>query len=93
MMLLQMLDVEEKVPLWGRSQQKTAFSKCVIEEILLLVWDHPWTPASESIENFVLKLELFKKASVTDEQKQVFSLLADMALEVLRDLERLESLP
>ena len=40
--------------------EEFAFSRCAIEEILQLIWDHPWTLASDIIEDFVLKMEFYK---------------------------------
>ena len=93
MALMRMLDVYEDVPRldWPRCEaEEIAFSRCAIEEILQLVWDHPWTLASDIIEDFALRMELYKNLSVTDEQKQIFSVLADTAWEVLQKIEPIE---
>jgi len=93
MALMKMLDMYEDTPRLDFPQhelEEIAFSRCAIEEILQLVWDHPWTLASDTIEDFALKMELYKDSSVTDEQKRVFSVLAETAWEILQEIEPLE---
>lgn len=91
--LTQMLDCYENIPYldWPQHElEEFAFSRCAIEEILQLIWDHPWTLASDIIEDFALKMELYKGSSVTDEQKRVFSVLAETSWEILQEIEPLE---
>ena len=94
MFLMRMLDAYENIPRpWELAQheaEEIAFSRCAVEEILQLVWDHPWTLASDTVEDFALKMELYKGSSVTDEQKRVFSVLAETAWEILQEIEPLE---
>ena len=93
MALMKMLDMYEDTPRLDFPQhelEEIAFSRCAIEEILQLVWDHPWTLTSDTIEDFALKMELYKDSSVTDEQKRVFSVLAETAWEILQEIEPLE---
>lgn len=88
--LMRMLDFYEDVPRldWPQHEaEEIAFSRCAIEEILQLVWDHPWTPASETIENFAEEMEIYRDSSVTDEQRRIFSVMAETALEVLQEIE------
>lgn len=90
MALMRILDIHEDAPRLDWSQhelEEVAFSRCAIEEILQLVWDHPWTLASDTIEDFALKMELYKDLSVTDEQRRIFSVMAETALEVLQEIE------
>lgn len=91
--LNRMLEVYEDAPYFDWPQheiEEVAFSRCAIEEILQLVWDHPWTLASDTIENFALTMELYKHSSVTDEQRRIFSVLAETACEILQEIEPLE---
>ena len=91
--LTQMLDCYENIPYldWPQHElEEFAFSRCAIEEILQLIWDHPWTLASDIIEDFVLKMEFYKKSSVTDDQERIFSVSEETALEVLQEIESLE---
>lgn len=91
--LTQMLDCYENIPYldWPQHElEEFAFSRCAIEEVLQLVWDHPWTLASDTIEDFALKMELYKDSSVTDDQKRIFSVLAETAWGVLQEIEPLE---
>lgn len=93
MFLTRMLDCYENIPYldWPQHElEEFAFSRCAIEEILQLIWDHPWTLASDIIEDFALKMELYKGSSVTDEQKRVFSVLAETSWEILQEIEPLE---
>lgn len=93
MALMRMLDMYEDAPRldWPLHElEEVAFSRCAIEEILQLVWDHPWTLASDTIDDFALKMELYKDSSVTDEQKRIFRVLEETALEVLQEIEPLE---
>ncbi len=93
MSLMRMLEVYEDAPRldWPQHElEEIAFSRCAIEEILQLIWDHPWTLASDIIEDFALKMKLCKDSSVTDEQKRIFSVLSETAWEVLQEIEPLE---
>ena len=91
--LTQMLDCYENIPYldWPQHElEEFAFSRCAIEEILQLILDHPWTLASDIIEDFVLKMEFYKRSSVTDDQERIFSVSEETALEVLQEIESLE---
>lgn len=91
--LNRMLEMYEDAPYFDWPQhelEEVAFSRCAIEEILQLVWDHPWTLASDTIENFALTMELYKHSSVTDDQERIFSVSEETALEVLQEIESLE---
>lgn len=93
MALMRMLNMYEDVPYldWPQHEaEEIAFSRCAIEEVLQLIWDHPWTLASETIEGFALKMEFYKNSSVTDDQKRIFSVLAETAGEVLQEIKLLE---
>lgn len=95
MFLMRMLDAYENISRpWELAQheaEEIAFSKCAVEEILQLVWDHPWTLASDTVEDFALKMEFYHDSSVTDEQKQIFKVLAETAWEILQEIEPLEN--
>lgn len=93
MALMRILDRYEDIPYLDWSQheaEEIAFSRCTIEEILQLVWDHPWTLASETIENFAEKMEDYRDSSVTEEQRWIFSVMAETALEVYQEIEPLD---
>ena len=64
--------------------EEVVFSKWAAEELLNLVWDHPWTLASETIEAFALKMELYAAGSNSEQQHRIFSIAAKIAWE-LRD--------
>ncbi len=66
------------------------FSRHALEEILSYVWDHPWTPASDTIEQFAIKMESFKATSVTDDQRRIFSIAAETACELLKEIQTIE---
>ncbi len=59
------------------------FSKWATEEILNLVWDHPYTPASVTIEEFALKMKAYAANAVTGAQRRIFSIAAETAYELL----------
>lgn len=94
MFLMRMLDAYENIPRpWELAQheaEEIAFSRCAVEEILQLVWDKPWALASETIEEFALRMEVYKDLSVMNEQKRIFSVLAETAWEILQEIEPLE---
>lgn len=93
MALSAMLDLYETMPRgdWPQHEaEELAFSKCAVEELLALIWDHPWTLASETVENFALTMRLYKAEAVTDEQRRVFSVSAETAMEILEEIEALE---
>lgn len=93
MALSAMLDMYETIPRGDCPQheaEELAFSRCAIEEMLTLIWDHPWTLASEIIENFLLTMQLYRTEAVTDEQRRVFSISTETALEILEEIEALE---
>lgn len=74
---------------WPDHQKdEVTFSRWALEEILNLVWDHPCTPASETIEDFALNLEYW---AATDEcQKRIFAIAAKAAWEFLEEIEEVE---
>ncbi len=69
----------------------TVYSKWVIGEILDLVWDHPWTLASETIKTFATKLETYAATAVQECQKRIFAVAAETAWEMFEDIQLLES--
>lgn len=91
--LLRMLDRYEDAPCvdWPKHEaEEIAFSRCAIEEILQLVWDHPQSLTSDTIEDFAVRMGVYKELSVTDEQKRVFSVLTETAWEVFQEIEEIE---
>lgn len=71
-------------------KEEVTFSRWVLEEILNLVWDHPWTLASDTIEKFAWKLELYAATAVTEEQKRIFDVAAETAYEFLEEIKEVE---
>lgn len=93
MVLTQLLERYEDAPRgnWPKHEaEEIAFSRCAIEEILQLVWDHPQSLASDIIEDFAVRMEVYKESSVTDEQKRVFSVLTETTWEVFQEIEEIE---
>ena len=66
------------------------FSRWALEEILNLVWDHPWTLASDVVENFALQCQIYELSSELPDQKRIFSIAAKTALELLEDIKEAE---
>ena len=71
-------------------KEQITFSKWALNEMLDLVMDHPWTLASETIWDFQLKCQLYVRASVTDEQRRIFSIAAHTAAELLEKIKEVE---
>ena len=93
MALIRMLDFYEDVPRldWPRHEaEEIAFSRCALEEVLQLVWDHPWTLASETIERFAESMEDYEASSTTNIQRRIFSISAETAWEILEKIKMLE---
>lgn len=69
-------------------KEKVTFTHWALEEALLLVWDHPWTQASEIIEGFAAKMELFAEKALTEDQHRIFSIAAKTLYQLLEDVTR-----
>lgn len=69
---------------------EVTFSHWALDEILDLVWEHPWTMASDTIENFILKCRLFEATSKLPEHKQIFSIAARTGMEILDEVKEVE---
>lgn len=70
--------------------EEFTFSKWAIEEMLNLVWDHPWTLASETIEQFAVKLGVYAITSRTENQKRIFTIASETAWGLLEDIKEVE---
>ena len=93
MALMRMLDFYEDVSHldWPQHEaEEIAFSRCAIEEVLQLVWDHPWTLASETIERFAENMDYYEALSTTNIQRRIFSISAETAWEILEEIKPLE---
>ncbi len=91
--LLKRLASYEGVPCtyWNRRDtEEIAFSRCALEEVLNRVFDRPWIPASETIEEFALRMEFYKSTAVTDDQNRIFSVAAETAWKLLKTVKELE---
>lgn len=66
------------------------FSRWAVEEMLNQVWDHPWTLASDTIEQFALKLEMYAITSKTEKQRRIFAIAAETVWELLDDIKEVE---
>ncbi len=76
---------------WPKHEkEEVTFSHWALDEILLLVWDHPWTLASETIEAFAMKLEVFAATAVSEDQRRIFAVAAETAWEMLEEVQLLE---
>lgn len=77
---------------WSDDEKAEAtFSHWALDEILGLVWDHPWTMASDTVEDFILKCQLCQVASKLPEQKRIFSIAKWTALEILDAIKEVET--
>ena len=59
-------------------------------EITQQIWDHPWTMASETIEKFALKMEVFAATSMIDVQSRIFKIAAETAWSLLESIQEIE---
>ena len=76
---------------WPEDEKKEiTFSRWALGEILDLVWDHPWTLASDTIEDFAFKLQIYAETSATLEQKRIFTIAANTALKLLEEIKEVE---
>ena len=76
---------------WPESEkQEITFSHWTLNEILDLVWDHPFTLASDTIEEFALRLQVYEVTSVTEDQKRIFSIAAKTAWKLLEEIKEVE---
>lgn len=71
-------------------KEEVTFSHWALEEILDLVWDHPWTLASEVIEDFELRCRLYALSSLMPDQKRIFTIAAQTASEILDEVKEVE---
>ena len=70
--------------------EEFTFSRWAVEEMLNQVWDHPWTLASDTIEQFALKLKVYAITSKTEKQRRIFDIAAETAWELLDDIKEVE---
>ncbi len=70
--------------------EEISFSKWATLEITQQVWDQPWTIASETIEKFALKMEVFAATSMTDVQSRIFKIAAETAWSLLESIQEIE---
>lgn len=71
-------------------KEEITFSHWAIDEILNLVWDHPFVLASDTVEEFTLKLQIYAITSVTEDQKRIFTIAANTALKLLEEIKEVE---
>lgn len=67
-------------------KEEVIFTHWALDEMLTLVWDHPWTPASETIEKFAINMEAYAAMAVTEDQRRIFAVAAETAWEMLDDI-------
>ena len=70
--------------------EEVTFSRWALEELLQQVWDHPWTLASETVERFASKLEIYSETCNTDAQSRIFKIAAETIWEFLDDIKAIE---
>ena len=77
---------------WPQNEKEEAtFSVWALNEILDLVWNHPWTLASDTIDDFAFRLQVYAETSVTPDQKRIFTIAAKAALDILKEIKEVES--
>lgn len=70
--------------------EEISFSKWAVGEMIQQVWDQPWTIASETIDKFAFKMEIFAVTSVTDIQRRIFRIAAETAWDLLESIQEIE---
>ena len=77
---------------WSKYEKEEAtFSLWALNEILNLVWDHPWTLASDTVDDFAFRLQVYKETSAAPDQKRIFTIAAKTALDILKEIKEVES--
>ena len=72
---------------WSDDEKEDAtFTKWALNELLDIVSDHPWTLASDTIENFIIQFLLYEELSELPDQKRIFSIAARAASEILTEI-------
>lgn len=54
------------------------------------IWDHPWTLASETVEHFANRLEIYEATSKTDIQERIFKIAAETVWTLLEGIREVE---
>ena len=94
LMIINILNGYTEPPKFDWPEQKKEeiiFTHWALEESLFLILDHPWTLASDTIEEFAMKLEVYMAMAVSESQKRIFTVAAKTARELLKDIQLLES--
>ena len=71
-------------------KEEITFSRWALNEMLGLIWDHPQNLASEIVEDFAFRCLMYKKISELPDQKRIFTIAADTALEILEEIKEVE---
>lgn len=69
-----------------RKKEEISISKFTMEEMLELIWDHPWNDPIDILEEFALKCGLFKATSKLSDQKRIFSISEKTALKFIEEI-------
>ena len=69
---------------WPQEEsEEVTFSRWAAEELLNLVMDHPMTPAEDTIEEFIIKMEIYAATATKRDWERIFSIVAQTAREFL----------
>ena len=72
---------------WSESEKiQITFSKWALEEILSLIFDNPFTPAEETVENLAFRFRVYVEASATNNQRLIFTIAAETAEDLLEKI-------
>lgn len=76
---------------WPQDEyEEVIFSKWALSEMLQLVQDHPFNPASETVLRFGLLMITYIGAASTDGQRRIFQIAAATAWELLDNIEEVK---
>lgn len=62
---------------------EVCFSRWAAEELITAILDHPMVPAEDTIEEFIIKMEIYASMSQGRNCGQIFAIAAETAKEFL----------
>ena len=63
--------------------EEVCFSRWAAEELINAILDHPMAPAEDTIEEFIIKMEVYASMSEGRDCGRIFSIAAETATEIL----------
>ncbi len=66
--------------------EEVCFSRWAAEELINAILDHPMAPAEDTIEEFIIKMEVYASMSEGRDCGRIFSIAAETAAELLESI-------